>query len=85
MSSEDVEAYFLLLQGEGGDGLDGLVSAAKIRRVCRELQLDTSVRGFCDDNLEQMIDMFDQGGKGAISLGDFRSIVKHACRGGGAG
>ena len=81
-SADDVDAYFQLLLGEAGTGL---VSAEHLRRAARELQLDTKSltpgTGFGPANLEKMIDAYDQSGKGAISLGDFRHIMRLLFRG----
>lgn len=95
MSNEDIEAYFLLLQGENGGGLDGVIAAESIKRMCRELQLDTSsatskkdlesIKSFCDENVELMVESGDQSGKGAMSLGDFRSLVRQVMLSGGSG
>ena len=79
MPPEDLEAYFLLLQGESGSGLQGLVSAENIRRAARELSLDVD-RQFTPEKVEMMIENFDQGGKGAISIGDFRSIARQVAQ-----
>lgn len=79
-SEEDLEAYFALLQGESSNGADGLVTAEQIRRMCRDLQLDVE-RSFTAERLELMVECFDQGGKGALSLGDFRAIMRMVARG----
>ena len=81
LSADDVEDYFTLLQGESGGGANGLVGAAQIMRAARELQLDVdSAKGFSEENVEKMIECFDQGGKGVLSLGDFKSVMRQILR-----
>ena len=53
------------------------MGAHEVRRMALSLQLDTtSADAFCPRNLEKMIEAFDQGGKGALSLADFRSLLR---------
>ena len=73
---DNVDAYFALLCGDAS-----AVGVGELRRAARDLKLDTDgARGFTTDNLESMIDCFDQGAKGVLTLNDFRSLMRQLNR-----
>ena len=68
-SAEDVDAYFAIMSQHGGPMAGGGIDATALRRTIRELQQEG---GFPPDEIEHMVDVFDQGGKGALSIDDVR-------------
>ena len=73
--AEEVEAYYRLLCGAPipGEGT-ALLSVASLRRAARELRFDLDER-----QAHLMISQFDRG-RGALSLDDFRRVVRVAGR-----
>lgn len=74
----DADAYFALLCGSGY-APGALLGIDAVRQALRDLGLDTDGT-FSEEKIELMIDMFDQGGKGALSLHDFRALMQQAIR-----
>ena len=71
LEDADVVAFFELLRGGPASGL---LHASSVHATCKKLQLD-SKGAFSPAAVERlMVDAFD-GGKGALSLDDFRRIV----------
>jgi hypothetical protein len=74
LDTEEVDALFTILVGGHGQQL----TASAILRTARELGLETqsATAAFSTATVESMIECFDRGGKGALSLEDFRAVVR---------
>lgn len=70
MTDADVDAYFTLITGSRA-GVGAVIDKAALRKVSRDLRIDLT-----SEQLDMMIACFDQGGKGGLSLADFRRLMR---------